>query len=112
MEIHSSSLASRPIKAGVSTPAKISRVENNVANDDAKASAEHKVIESVSTPQEIEQVLSKPVLRISNELMVNDAVYKPKNIRVQHALNAYDGQRSQPIKNQRAELITGIDFYA
>lgn len=111
MEIHSSSLTSRPTKLGGLLPVKVSSVENNVAQGGAKAPPNRQIVEGARTPEEIEQALGQAGLAFSNEPLAVDALNKPVNTRIQQALHAYGDQRNQPKQNQRAELIIGIDFY-
>jgi hypothetical protein len=111
MEIHSSSLRSLPTKLGGSQADKSTGVRDNVAREDTKAPTKRQIVDASQTPVEIEQALGRAGLLYKNEPSINDVLNKPMPTRIQQALNAYDGQRSQSIQNQRAELIIGIDFY-
>jgi len=108
MEIHSSSLTFTPIGHNVKN-----------RNDEAQLSSNSKVKESI----QIQPVLSLPspktskvnfkttdLQQISAELEnQNKSTTNSQNSR---ALNAYIQENIQPLKNQRSELISGIDLFA
>jgi hypothetical protein len=108
MEIHSSSLASTPIGHNVKN-----------RNDEVRLSSNSKVKDKT----QIQPVLSLPspktskvnfkttdLQQISAELEnQKKSTTNPQNSR---ALNAYIQENIQPLKNQRSELISGIDLFA
>ena len=105
MEIHSSSVAFRP--AG-----------NNAANkhDESRPS---KNIDRVETQKSL---TLPPVTETEKHFNARDfhqlsediekQQNRPTNLRTALALDAYTQQSIQPLKNQRSELITGIDILA
>lgn len=100
MEIHSSSLALAPAKTKNSELQK----NKNIKHDSAK-------IDDLVTP-DIKQKTSKVTdyHKISNEIDKQQNVLKQSN--PSQAINAYIQENTQLLKNQRTELISGIDFFA
>ena len=105
MEIHSSSLAFIP--AG-----------NNAAkqHDETRLSSNNDSVESQKSlplppTKEIEKSFNaRDFHQLSED--IEKQQNRPTNFRTAHALVAYTQQSIQPLKNQRSELITGIDILA
>lgn len=104
MEIHSSSLSFIP-----------TRIEAKKKNDNQQSSPDEDRFKkpAPSTPQSLEK--STPMLKVADvELLSSDieSLKSPiKNVQPNRALNAYIQENIQPLKNQRSELVSRIDFY-
>ncbi len=62
------------------------------------------------TPEQVEQLLADAGL--SDLSMLNaDRTENPINTRLSNAVNAYTTTLNQPMQDQRAQLVAGIDFY-
>ena len=105
MEIHSSSLAFIPAR-------------NNAANkhDETRLSTTNDRVDnqkSLILPplQETEKRFNaKDFQQLSED--IEKQQNRPTNSRTARALDVYTEQNTQLIKNQRSELISGIDFFA
>ena len=112
MEIHSSSLRVPPVRVGTSQPvSRVDNVLNNMTGDDSKHIAKRQIVNTTRSTAEIEQVILRTGFNFSNETNLKDVLSGPVPTNIQYALDAYQNQRSQPFKNQRTELLSGIDFY-
>jgi hypothetical protein len=104
MEIHSSSLSFVP-----------NRVEAKKKNDNQQSTPSDDGLKNPASnnPQSLEK--STPILKVADvELLSNDieSLKSPiKNVQSNRALNAYIQENIQPLKNQRSELVSRIDFY-
>ncbi len=100
MEIHSSSLALAPAK----TKHYELQQNKNTRNNSAK-------IDNLVTP-DIKQKASNVTdyHKISREIDKQQIALKQSNH--SQAINAYIQENTQLLKNQRTELISGIDFFA
>ena len=105
MEIHSSSLAFIPAGNNASNKHDGAPHSNNNDSVDSQKSL------TLPPPEEIEKSFNaKDFQQISDD--IEKQQNRPTNIRTAHALDAYTQQNIQPLKNQRSELITGIDILA
>jgi len=104
MKIHSSSLASIPARYKANT-------HNEAQNSKAKKNEDELLRSSdVEHPQPTIQV--KDNLEQFNSLHIATPIQNtPVNTRSHQAVNAYIQETNQPLKNQRSELIAGIDFF-
>lgn len=106
MEIHSSSLSFIPHKAGAKKKndhlqllPKEDHLTDTVSNTDA----------SQALAKNTTHVKVAKVNRLSND--IDSLKSLGKNIHSNRALNAYIQEKTQPLKNQRAELVSSVDFY-
>ena len=104
MKIHSSSLASIPAryKANNHNEAQKSKAKKNEDELQNNSPIEHRQ-PTIQAKDNLKQV---NLLHIAKPLQ-----NAPVNSRIHQALNAYIQETNQPLKNQRSELITGIDFF-
>ena len=104
MKIHSSSLASIPAryKANNHNEAQNSKAKKNEDELQNSSPIEHRQ-PTIQVKDKLKQV---NLLNIAKPLQ-----NAPVNSRTHQALNAYIQETNQPLKNQRSELITGIDFF-
>ncbi|WP_432746207.1 hypothetical protein ABXJ76_09055 [Methylobacter sp. G7] len=109
MKIHSSSLNST-----VGLNRKIGEhngVQYNAENKLSVAKdAPDKKVNQPSTPEEIKKTLDNVGLSI--DLTSQHNFIKLTDLRTQRALSAYNQEFNAPLRDQRAQLITGIDAYA
>jgi len=105
MKIHSSSLASIPAryKANNHNEAQNTRVKNNT--DSPQDSS---VLASAPQPPIQDRNAIKAVdLPQASKVFQHTSI----NSNAHQALNAYIQETNQPLKNQRSEIIAGIDFF-
>jgi hypothetical protein len=109
MEIHSSSLMFSPVGHNRQLIGKNDSAQNkNGANELSIVKKSHSPrFERVLSPDEIKETLDNANLSLDRH-----NTYKPTDIRILKALNAYHQEINQPLLDQRIELITGIDTYA
>jgi hypothetical protein len=105
MEIHSSSLAFIP--AGNNATNKHGETPLSSNND----SADSQKNLTLPPPKATEKSFNAKDFRQLSE-NIEKQQNRPTNFRTAHALDAYTQQNIQPLKNQRSELITGIDILA
>ena len=111
MEIHSSSLRSSPTKLGIAQTNKLSNVQNNVTQQDAKPNHKQPKLEVAQGVEYGKDAQQQTKLSVYNGLMANDILNKPINTKIQQALNAYHDHRLQTFQNQPTESIVGVDLY-
>jgi hypothetical protein len=105
MEIHSSSLAFIP--AGNNAAKKHDKTLQSITNDNVESQKNL----TLPSPKETEQRFNaKNFHQLSED--IEKQQNRPANFRTARALDAYTQQNIQPLKNQRSELITGIDILA
>ena len=105
MEIHSSSLAFIPAR-------------NNSANkhDETHLSTKNDRVNNQKSlihpplPETEKRFNAKDFEQLSEDIEKHQN--RPTNSRTARALDVYTEQNTQLIKNQRSELISGIDFFA
>lgn len=99
MEIHHSSLSYSHLRGNPQNKASI--------NPDKLISAVAKTELLIKLDQTDNE--STDIKQLTDE--INSPVKTPKNLRESHALNAYIQENTQPLKNQRSGLISGIDLF-
>lgn len=106
MEIHSSSLTSIPVdykgKNRLNQPQARTNKESSIDNQRTSASQTVNALDKKNS-------ISKLKLISDN---IEQQQKTPTNSRTARAVNAYIQENSQTIKNQRSELISGIDLFA
>ena len=104
MEIHSSSLALIPARNNATNKHDETRLSNNDRVDSQKSLILPPLQETEKNFNAKEfQQLSEDIEKQQN---------RPTNSHTAHALDVYTQQNTQLIKNQRSELISGIDLFA
>ena len=105
MEIHSSSLAFIPAGNNAAKHHDETRLSSN------KDSVESQKSLTLPPAKETEQRFNaKDFHQLSED--IEKQQNRPGNFQTARALDAYNQQSIQPLKNQRSELITGIDILA
>ncbi len=107
MEIHSSSLATIP--AGYKARHKndetrlVNIVEKNIDSDKIDSHRQ-------SVPNtENDTTKTKELQRLTDR--INQQQNRPMNSRTSRAINSYVQENIKPLKNDRSELISGIDLF-
>ena len=110
MEIHGSSLNFSTLKPSSQTAGKFDVVPKQSKNDSTVSKQQQKNSEAISeTPYGVEKILANAGLsRFATAL---EKTNQPLDIRRLHAINAYTSQSHQPLLEQRAQLLVGIDLY-
>lgn len=109
MEIHSSSLRTPPTQA-ISPARQVSQIKPVTADEKAgqfKPAAQY----VVPTQQTIEQLLAQAGLTLQVSATITGNNLSPVPTKVQQALNLYQACCNQPLQEQRAALLAGVDFY-
>jgi hypothetical protein len=106
MKIHSSSLAYIP--SGYK-PA--NRNDQSQLPDSKKEKNGETSPLSASLPATVYEKANVTKLQLISEV-IEQRQKIPSNSRTAYAVNAYIQENSQPLKNQRSELISGIDTFA
>lgn len=108
MEIHSSSLSFQPAKPRVKNTNDHSQLSNkNLNNNDLQ----NKPALTLPSPKAIKNSLNTADLQqLSTELEKQNKTTSQS--RTDRAVNAYIQENIQPLKNQRSQLISGIDTFA
>jgi len=104
MEIHSSSLSFIP--KGVEAKKKNDNQQSTPRDDSLKKPVSNNP-QSLTKSTNILNVTDVEHLSNSIESLNNPI----KNVQSNRALNAYIQENIQPLKNQRSELVSGVDFY-
>ena len=116
MVIHSSSLTFSRVGFNRSEIGKNESAQKKNENNElsvSKVSSARKfnqALTPVYSPDEIKQRLDDTDLNMA--LTNPEHSYKPTDVHTLKALNAYSKAINQPLQDQRAELIAGIDTYA
>lgn len=111
MEIHVSSLNYSTLKLNPQTAGQPGVVQNKPDNKHANYDKPlQNSVTATQTPEQVEQLLADAGL--SDIAMLNaDRTENPINTRLLNAVNAYTTTLNQPMQDQRAQLVAGIDFY-
>lgn len=105
MEIHSSSLAFIP--AGFN--GKNRNDPSQLTNADKESRKESlEALTSTTKPDDVKTNIPK-LQKISDD--IEHQQKSPSNSRTARAVNAYIQESSESLKTQRAELISGLDFF-
>ena len=105
MEIHSSSLAFILPENNATNKHDETRLSNKNDSVDSKKSL------TLPPPKETEKSFNaKNFQQLSED--IEKQQNRPDNSPTARALDAYTQQNIQPLKNQRSELISGIDIFA
>ena len=116
MVIHSSSLTFSRVGFNRSEVGKNESAQKENENNELSLSKVsyarkfNKALTPLYSPDEIKQRLDDADLNLT--LASPEHSYKPTDARTLIALNAYSKAINQPLQDQRAELIAGIDTYA
>lgn len=102
MEIHSSSLAY--------IPASYRSRDNNEQTAPQQKNNSHPLHSLVSPLPTVDKKIDAPTLELATRHIEQTAKVL-SNPRTSHAVNAYIQESAQPLKNQRSELISGIDLF-
>jgi len=109
MEIHSSSLTFTPISHNVKN--RNDEAQQLANNSKVKDNIQNQPVLSLPSPK-----TSKVDFKRTDLQQVSAELEKQKksttNSQNSRALNAYIQENIQPLKNQRTELISGIDLFA
>lgn len=109
MEIHRSSLNFSALKPSSQSAGKFDVVPKQPKND-STVSKQQKPLEAISeTADDVEKKLAHAGL--SQFATVLEKTNQPLDIRKLNAINAYTTQSHQPLLEQRAQLLVGIDLY-
>ncbi len=101
MEIHSSSLAFIP--SGYT--------RNNNSNEEHVLSKNKKTLPAEQPGKRVDNNFkAEDIKLLSNKIEEQEKTVI--NTRITRALNAYTQENTQALKNQRTELVSGIDFFA
>jgi hypothetical protein len=103
MKIHSSSLASIPARYKANNH---NQVHNTRTQNDKDSLQDSFVLTPLTPSQDrstIKTVDLPPISKVFQQPSINS--------RAHQALNAYIQETNQPLKNQRSEVISGIDFF-
>ncbi len=111
MEIHVTSLNTSALKLNPQIAGQQDTVQNQPENKRANSDKPlQNSATATQTPEEVEQLLDDAGL--SDIAMFNtDRTEDPINTRLLNAVNAYTTTLNQPMQDQRAQLVAGIDFY-
>ncbi len=115
MEIYGASLRAIPAKGNATQPiSKLDGIQNKAKGEGQRAVfiSGSQVVDVPQPTAEIGQRLLQKGLDFSNQLNFKEVFKDTIPTHIQHALDAYQNQHSQLLKNQRVKLIAGIDFYA
>jgi len=107
MEIHSSSLASIP--SGYSP--KNRNDPSQLSDSNRENKAESSTVSSPANTKAVDTKFDIPKLQLISD-DIEQQQKPPTNSRTAHAVNAYAQESSQALRNQRSELVSGIDFFA
>ncbi len=116
MEIHHSSLNYSARSKSLQFTEKKTRAENSAAANrkNAKISISDetefsKVKKATANSQQLfKPPITKPVLALQVENIVSKG---PVNIHNQKAINAYIAESHQPVHEESAQIVSGIDFF-
>ena len=107
MEIHSSSLAYIPNRSNANSNNDASQTVNKKSDHDNQ---KNQSALPLPPPQPVEKSFKATDFdALSNK--INKQQNAPTNSRTVQAVNAYVQQDTQTLKNQRSELISGIDLF-
>ena len=105
MEIHSSSLAFIPARNNDANK----HDNTNLSNNTDRVDSQKNLI--LPPPKEaVKSFNASDFQQLSEEIEKQQS--RPTNPHTARALDVYTQQNTQPLKNQRSELISGIDFFA
>ena len=105
MEIHSSSLAFIPAGNNATNKHDETRVSKNIDTVDSQKSL------TLPPPKQTESSFkAKDYQQLSED--IEKQQNRPTNYPTARALDVYTQQNIQPLKDQRSELISGIDIFA
>jgi len=105
MRIHSSSLTFTPVGYNKH---QVNQTSDDVNRNSKAAKAPEDSLKP-SSSSEIEKILAKADTSSSTNLAI---ITDQTNLKPNKALNAYLQELNQPLHDQTAQLITGIDLYA
>lgn len=107
MEIHRTSLRTSALSvASYAAVAKVNAVKKDKVVNQNKPQS-FSTIESVTS---IEKILEAGA-DFLNQSNLKDVFNRPVPTNIQNALNEYQTQRVQPWVNQRAAMLSSVDFY-
>lgn len=110
MEIHGSSLNFSALKPSSQTAGKFDVVPKQSKNNSTAAEQQRKSSEAISeTPADVEKILANAGL--PQTATAFEKTSQTPDIRRLNAINAYMAQSNQPLLEQRAQLLVGIDLY-
>lgn len=116
MVIHSSSLTFSRVGFNRPEGDKVEIAQKKEESNELSVSEEsynrqfNQALAPVSSPDEIKQKLENAGL---DTTMTNtESRYKPTDVRTLKALISYTDAINQPLRDQRSDLIAGIDIYA
>ncbi|WP_431066423.1 hypothetical protein [Methylotuvimicrobium sp.] len=111
MEIHVTSLNTSALKLNPQNAGQQDTVQNQPENKRANSDKplQHSAT-ATQKPEEVEQLLVNAGLSDIG-LLNADKTENPINTRLLNAVNAYTTTLNQPMQDQRAQLVAGIDFY-
>jgi hypothetical protein len=117
MEIHHSSLNYSARSKNLQFADEKSRPENSrfavnhkndkISNSDVTEQSKTEEV-TANSQQLFKPQLTKPVLTLSVENIVSN---RPVNIHNQKAISAYIAESHQPVHEESAQIVSGIDFF-
>lgn len=116
MVIHSSSLTFSRVGFNRPEGDKVENAQKKEESHELSVSKEsynrrfNQALAPVSSPDEIKQKLDHAGLDAT--ITNTESRFKPTDVRTLKALNAYNNAINQPLRDQRSDLIAGIDVYA
>jgi len=106
MQIHSSSLAFVPSGHSANNRTNQSQLSNKTQEKQLESS-----VSSSPDTQKVDKKNDAPTLQLISD-SIEQQRKVPSNSRTARAIGAYTQESTQSLKNQRSELVSGIDLFA